>query len=254
MQGENSPELSLRDKVLAAREQSKAKVMEKDAAREADKAAKKAERDRKREERERKFKETVAKSKQKVSDFRAWDKQSTLNLYGEIGAAPKIAEIGVKTGVEVSKKFAVDRKDEVVETAKKVGEWVEDRGMEIKVTAIATAESVQRTVNKGVENTVQAYNQTKEDIANAYLETKSYANEQVKKGKESLIKTWRRIQAVPEEIKADIYKKKEARLGEKIDQYIGKYAEVSSKKNECLNRVAELKGTRNSLAKEFATA
>ncbi|HSV94983.1 MAG TPA: hypothetical protein VLH94_03370 [Spirochaetia bacterium] len=253
MQGETSvsPEMTLAQKVAAARQESVAKVMSKDAERQEKSEAKKAEREAKRAERERKLKEAKEKAVQKVKDFREWDKKTMLTMFGEIGAAPKIAEIGVVTGVEATKKFAVDRKDEVVAKGKEIGYWVDERGAEIESFVETTANSISESVDRGVENTKRAYAETKQEITDSFVEAKNTVVEKYEKGKDGLKKLWNRARAVPLDMLNEVDEKRVAKMTEKLQRDQEKRDEIAARAAERRAKSAGLKGTRNDLARAF---
>ena len=249
MPGEMSPELSslsLKDKVVAARQESVSKVIESDAAKRAERATerenKKAERVARREVREAKFKETVGKVKDGIGEARSWDRRMMLTLGAEVKVAPKVAEIAAKHGSEAMGRFFTLRANEIAETGMAMGRWVEDRGNEARINLETTCDSIVESVNAGVEATVNKYNSVKEEIHNSFVETKENMSTGIREGKENLVKSWRRIEAVPHDILAARGERRAARIGEKIDRNIARYAEISKTAQERRSKADELKG------------
>lgn len=239
--------MSLADKVKTARQESVNKIIESDAAKRVERAAerenKKAERTARREAREAKFKETIGKVKKGITEARSWDRRMMLTLGGEIVAAPKTAEIVTKTGVEAGKRFLNRRVEDVIWGAEAAGNWCEDRAYDIKDFVDSTTDRVVDSVSLGIEKTMIKYEETKVNITNKYLETKENVSDGIKRGKEGLVMSWRRLEAVPHDLIAGVHEKRVARIGERIDRDIARYGEISQMANERRSKANELKGT-----------
>lgn len=169
------------------------------------------------EARTEKFKATIEKTKQKIKEFREGD-----------------------------------RKNKVVEKAREVGNWVEDRGNDIENFVDNTKDGIKEAINIGVENVQMKYEQTRERITTTYTETKTSLSNEVKKGKDNLVKAWRRVQAVPVDIKVSKDQKDAVKNFEKMQKFKDRYERSDSSIAKGMEKSKQLKGTSSELRRAMA--
>lgn len=242
MPGETSQgELSLKEKLVAARQENINKALEKDAEAKQKKTelreARKAERIARREAREAKFKAGVEKVAKAIKEARSWDRRMMLTLGAEIKTVPTEAKLTAKAGAE-----------QVGKMAKKAGEWVDDRRNDIQHGADRISRGVERAVNNGIAATERKFTEIKTNVTNKFLETKADLKEGLEMNKQDVIRAWRRVEAVPYDIAADLREKRSNRIANRIDRDIAKYAEIKGKATESRSKANSLKGTSMQLA------
>ena len=243
MPGETSQgELSLKEKLVAARQENINKALEKDAEAKSKKSelreARKAERIARREAREAKFKAGVEKVGKAVKEARSWDRKMMITLGAEIKSVPTEAKITLKAGAE-----------QVGKMAKATGEWFDDRRNDIQSGADRIMRNIERGVDNGIAVTERKFTEVKTNVTNKFLETKADLKEGLEMNKQDVIRAWRRVEAVPQDIAADLHEKRATRIKNRIDRDTAKHAEISNKAVERRMKANSLKGTGVQLAR-----
>jgi hypothetical protein len=223
----------LADQIKKSREERVSGIIEKDAAKaearrvakEQKIEAKKAEREQRkaarleaRAARKEKFDSAKDNTKDKVKRFRAWDRKMTLTLGGEIASIPKIMELTAKRGFEISRDFVIARKNEVVETVKRVDTWLEKTDEDLEDFYETTISNTEEWVDGKVQDAHDKANDAKDYLSETYLNAKTYAGLEAKRHKDKVVKSVNKVRASRLETRAMAYNRTAERVRRKFER------------------------------------
>lgn len=230
MNPDMSAEMSLQEKLAAARQESKVKVeggFDKIEGKRSD------------------IKEAMGRAvdtvKQGVERFRAWDKKTSIEAVGTVRAIPEMSKIIAKEGV-----------NKVVEGAKDLWERTNDKVDQFRAWDERVTNGVFEATDKAIEDTKQTYRETRDDVTVFFVETGKSINESADRGKNRLIKFWKRVQAVPHDVIGGAYERKAGRMEKEIAERQAKLAKFNEIAQERRGKADALKGTKREVAAALA--
>jgi len=256
MEESSRPNLSERFESLSKVAEKKVEVMD----------SQRAERIAQRKEAIKKIGESIS---EKWQSFRKWDKEAGKKLRvgatiaagvpGVLGEATRDSAIAgaeaikeaVKKGAEASKQYVIDRKDDLVEKAREVSRWVEDRGNDVEIFVENTKDDVVESVNSGIESVHNKYEQARENVSKNFLEAKGYAFDKANEYKSKLVSGWKRVQAVPLDIINNVAEAGAVKKWEKIQKDQAKLEQMNTMIGSRERVSADLKKTSKELVANF---
>jgi len=177
----------------------------------------------------------------KGTEFRKWDRDTSVNFVGTLRALPEMVGI-----------VAIAAKDKVVEGAKDLWELTNDKVDQFQAWDEKITNNVFDATDKAIEDTKQTYREKRDDVTVFFVETGKSISESADRGKNRLIKFWKRVQAVPHDLIGGAYERKAGRVEKEIAERQVKLAKFNEIAQERRGKADALKGTKREIAAALA--